>query len=83
MSKKSVNWKNKVDADLLFLIKQNYVTHNKCFLLFVAVILDGETIEGAPPLWCAAAAGHLDIVQLLVKRGAYVNTTTRTNLTPI
>ncbi len=29
---------------------------------------DGETIEGAPPLWCAAAAGHSSIVQLLTER---------------
>ena len=24
-----------------------------------SVTFDGETIEGAPPLWCAAAAGQL------------------------
>ena len=30
-----------------------------------SVTFDGETIEGAPPLWCAAAAGHLEIVKLL------------------
>lgn len=47
------------------------------------VIFDGETIEGAPPLWCAAAAGHLDIVELLVKEGAVVNSTTKTNSTPL
>lgn len=46
-------------------------------------MFDGETIEGAPPLWCAAAAGHLDIVQLLIKHGAQVNSTTRTNSTPL
>ncbi|KAK9752173.1 Ankyrin repeats (3 copies) [Popillia japonica] len=48
-----------------------------------SVIFDGETIEGAPPLWCAAAAGHLDIVQLLLSHGAKVNSTTRTNSTPL
>ncbi|CAG9822730.1 unnamed protein product [Phaedon cochleariae] len=48
-----------------------------------SVMFDGETIEGAPPLWCAAAAGHLDIVKLLVAHGAKVNTTTRTNSTPL
>lgn len=48
-----------------------------------SVIFDGETIEGAPPLWCAAAAGHVDIVKLLVSHGAKVNSTTRTNSTPL
>lgn len=48
-----------------------------------SVIFDGETIEDAPPLWCAAAAGHLGIVKLLVRRGANVNSTTRTNSTPL
>lgn len=47
------------------------------------VMFDGETIEGAPPLWCAAAAGHLPLVKLLVSRGARVNSTTRTNSTPL
>lgn len=45
--------------------------------------IDGETIEGAPPLWCAAAAGHHSIVKMLVKHGANVNSTTRTNSTPL
>lgn len=44
---------------------------------------DGETIEGAPPLWCAAAAGHLPLVRLLVRAGANLNSTTRTNSTPL
>ena len=64
-----------------------------------SVTFDGETIEGAPPLWCAAAAGqchnkyvrecispvsgHLDIVKLLVRSGANVNSTTKTNSTPL
>lgn len=48
-----------------------------------SVIFDGETIEGAPPLWCAAAAGHLQIVKLLVKHGSKVNSTTKTNSTPL
>ncbi|XP_043474110.1 protein fem-1 homolog CG6966 isoform X2 [Leptopilina heterotoma] len=48
-----------------------------------SVVFDGDTIEGAPPLWCAAAAGHLAVVELLVKRGAKVNTTTKTNSTPL
>ncbi|XP_026464179.1 protein fem-1 homolog CG6966 isoform X1 [Ctenocephalides felis] len=48
-----------------------------------SVIFDGETIEGAPPLWCAAAAGWSSVVRLLVSRGAKVNSTTRTNSTPL
>lgn len=48
-----------------------------------SVTFDGETIEGAPPLWCAAAAGHMDIVRLLINNGANVNKTTRTNSTPL
>ena len=44
---------------------------------------DGETIEGAPPLWVAAAAGHVAIVRFLVRRGASVNCTTKTNSTPL
>lgn len=47
------------------------------------VLFDGETIEGAPPLWCAAAAGHYPIVQFLVLQGANVNSTTHTNSTPL
>lgn len=49
----------------------------------VSVVFDGETIEGVPPLWCAAAAGHLNIVNLLVQNGANVNSTTKTNSTPL
>ncbi|XP_052795305.1 protein fem-1 homolog C-like [Mya arenaria] len=48
-----------------------------------SVTFDGETIEGAPPLWCAAAAGYLNIVQFLVKKTASVNKTTLTNSTPL
>lgn len=59
-----------------------YKTHANCEQTG-SVIFDGETIEGAPPLWCAAAAGHLQIVKLLVKHGAIVNSTTRTNSTPL
>lgn len=37
----------------------------------------------APALWCAAAAGHTSIVKLLVRHGANVNSTTKTNSTPL
>lgn len=47
------------------------------------VVFDGETIEGVPPLWCAAAAGHLNVVKLLVQNNANVNSTTKTNSTPL
>lgn len=47
------------------------------------MVFDGETIDGAPPLWCAAAAGHLDVVSYLLERGANVNATTKTNSTPL
>ena len=59
-----------------------------CIIIFIvyfsgSVTFDGETIEGAPPLWCAAAAGHTQIVKLLVERGASVNSVTKTNSTPL
>ena len=53
------------------------------FIFTGSVTFDGETIEGAPPLWCAAAAGHTQIVKLLVERGASVNSVTKTNSTPL
>ncbi|XP_065278010.1 protein fem-1 homolog A isoform X2 [Emys orbicularis] len=48
-----------------------------------SVSFDGETIEGAPPLWAASAAGHLEVVRCLLERGASVNQTTLTNSTPL
>lgn len=50
---------------------------------FFSVVYDGDTIEEATPLWCAAAAGHLNIVKLLVRKGANVNSTTKSNSTPL
>ncbi|RWS29884.1 protein fem-1 C-like protein [Leptotrombidium deliense] len=47
------------------------------------VEFDGETIEGAPPLWCAAAAGHFNVVKALLDFGAYINNTTKTKSTPL
>ena len=37
----------------------------------------------APPLWCAAAAGHLSIVKALINHKASPNCTTKTNSTPL
>jgi ankyrin repeat protein len=47
------------------------------------VNFEGENIEGAPPLWCASAAGHLKIVKYLVNKGANVNSTTKSNSTAL
>jgi len=47
------------------------------------VKFDGHVIEGATALWCAAGAGHEDVVRTLVRRGADVNHVTRTNSTPL
>ena len=43
--------------------------------------IEGEKIERATLLWFAAVAGHLDIVKMLVKRGAKVNSETKTKST--
>ncbi|KAK3879355.1 hypothetical protein Pcinc_016071 [Petrolisthes cinctipes] len=47
------------------------------------VKFDGYVIEGASPLWCAAGAGHLGVVKMLVRAGANVNHPTKTNSTPL
>ncbi|KAL1502206.1 hypothetical protein ABEB36_007382 [Hypothenemus hampei] len=47
------------------------------------VKFDGYVIEGATALWCAACAGHLNIVKTLVRAGADVNHPTKTNSTPL
>lgn len=47
------------------------------------VKFDGYVIEGASPLWCAAGAGHLAVVKMLVRAGADVNHPTKTNSTPL
>lgn len=39
------------------------------------VIIEHHTIEGASALWCAAGAGHLRLVEILVDAGADVNQT--------
>uniref|UniRef100_A0A8C5MU35 Protein fem-1 homolog B n=1 Tax=Leptobrachium leishanense TaxID=445787 RepID=A0A8C5MU35_9ANUR len=47
------------------------------------VRFDGYVIDGATALWCAAGAGHYEVVKLLVSHGANVNHTTVTNSTPL
>ncbi|KAK5616409.1 Protein fem-1 B [Crenichthys baileyi] len=47
------------------------------------VRFDGYIIDGATALWCAAGAGHSEVVHLLVRHGANVNHTTITNSTPL
>ncbi|XP_075216692.1 protein fem-1 homolog B-like [Lycorma delicatula] len=48
-----------------------------------SVKIDSYVIEGASALWCAAGAGHLNVVKTLVKAGANVNHPTLTNSTPL
>lgn len=40
-------------------------------------------VNGVTALWCAAGKGHLDVVKLLVRKGAKVNHLTRNYSTPI
>ncbi|XP_063980650.1 protein fem-1 homolog B isoform X2 [Diachasmimorpha longicaudata] len=47
------------------------------------VKFDGDIIEGASALWCAAGAGHLNVIKTLVNAGADVNHATHTNSTPL
>ncbi|KAL8606921.1 hypothetical protein ACOMHN_048717 [Nucella lapillus] len=47
------------------------------------VKFDGYVIEGATALWCAAGAGHFNVVRCLVEHGADVNHSTVTNSTPL
>ncbi|KAJ8417181.1 hypothetical protein AAFF_G00284080 [Aldrovandia affinis] len=47
------------------------------------VRFDGYVIDGATALWCAAGAGHFEVVRLLVLHNANVNHTTVTNSTPL
>jgi ankyrin repeat protein len=54
------------------------------FLFFINIIqINVNLVNLAPALWCAAAAGHTSIVKLLVRHGANVNSTTKTNSTPL
>lgn len=44
----------------------------ECFTCCTGQV-NARNIDGATPLCDAASSGHLDIVQLLLDRGAYVN----------
>eukprot|EP00118_Oscarella_pearsei_P027696 m.311298 g.311298 ORF g.311298 m.311298 type:complete len:621 (+) comp64564_c0_seq1:82-1944(+) len=48
------------------------------------VVFEGERdVEGATPLWSAATAGHVKVVQSLLRAGANVNHSTTSNSTPL
>ncbi|KAG7473335.1 hypothetical protein MATL_G00094700 [Megalops atlanticus] len=47
------------------------------------VIFDGYVFEGATALWCAARAGHFEVVRMLVLHKANVNHATLTKSTPL
>ena len=42
-----------------------------------------EVIDGCTPLWAAALAGHLDVVELFIERNAEVDSRTLTGSTPL
>lgn len=74
------------DVEQPGIITRYVIMDNVSYIVYLfsgSVTFDGETIEGAPPLWCAAAAGHTQIVKLLCDRGASVNSVTKTNSTPL
>jgi len=47
------------------------------------VKFDGHAIEGATALWCAAGAGHLEIVRSLIQEGSIVDHETKSKSTPL
>ncbi|XP_031570135.1 protein fem-1 homolog B-like [Actinia tenebrosa] len=47
------------------------------------VKIDDQIIEETSALWAAAAKGEMEIVKLLIKKGANVNSRTKTNSTPL
>ena len=47
------------------------------------VIFEKETIKGVTALWCAASAGYLDIVKMLIQSGAQINHATESNSIPL
>merc|ERR1739838_623792 len=67
----------------LMMVKYLIETRAADLKLCGSVNFDGEVIEDAPPLWCASAAGHLEVVKCLVENGADTNCRTKTNSTPM
>ncbi|XP_055374246.1 protein fem-1 homolog B [Condylostylus longicornis] len=47
------------------------------------VKFDGHIVSGVTALWCAAGAGHINIVKLLIRYGANVNHKTESHSTPL
>ena len=49
-----------------------------------AIVIDGgHPVDGATPLWTASTLGHLDIVRVLVSRGANIEHTTDSRSSPL
>ncbi|XP_028921258.1 protein fem-1 homolog B [Ornithorhynchus anatinus] len=67
-------------AKVVRLLLEHYRVHTQ---QTGTVRFDGYVIDGATALWCAAGAGHFEVVKLLVSHGANVNHTTVTNSTPL
>lgn len=80
-----------IDLKCLHFVKpQHYIVKLKrklkpeqIFYILGTVRFDGYAIEGATALWCAAGAGHYNIIKLLLDHGAEVNHSTVTNSTPL
>lgn len=53
------------------------------FFCLFSCLCGSYVIDGATALWCAAGAGHFEVVRLLVSNHANVNHTTITNSTPL
>lgn len=47
------------------------------------ILFEGNMVHAVSALWCAASRGHLDVVKLLVRRGAKVNHLTKNESTPL
>lgn len=47
------------------------------------ISFDGYLVEGATPLWCAAAIGCFDLVKMLIEHGADINGCTVTRSSPL
>lgn len=68
----------RVNIVKLLLEKFNPELDKECTTLF-----EGSLVHGVTALWCSASKGHLDVVKLLVRKGAKVNHLTRNESTPL